>query len=129
MDLMELVMKINLQFITGSRSSSFLNSRLATHTSRLLFDSILISSVSFTHADPNVDLGGGAICLDILKDKWSAIYNIQTVLLSIQSLLGEPNNGISLCNEDSPLNPAAAELWNDQANFRKKVLANHSIDD
>lgn len=39
---------------------------------------------------PNVDFSG-RICLDILKDKWSAIYNITTVLLSLQSLLGEPN--------------------------------------
>lgn len=46
---------------------------------------------------PNVDFDSGAICLDILKEEWSAIYNVQTVLLSIQSLLGEPNN-------DSPLN-------------------------
>ena len=39
---------------------------------------------------PNVDFAG-RICLDILKDKWSAVYNVQTVLLSLQSLLGEPN--------------------------------------
>jgi ubiquitin-conjugating enzyme E2 C len=39
---------------------------------------------------PNIDMKG-RICLDILKDKWSAIYNVQTVLLSLQSLLGEPN--------------------------------------
>jgi ubiquitin-conjugating enzyme E2 C len=39
---------------------------------------------------PNVDFSG-RICLDILKDRWSAAYNIQTVLLSLQSLLGEPN--------------------------------------
>ena len=30
---------------------------------------------------PNVDFSG-RICLDILKDKWTAAYNIQTVLLS-----------------------------------------------
>ena len=36
---------------------------------------------------PNVD-NYGNICLDILKDKWSAIYNVQTILLSLQSLLG-----------------------------------------
>ncbi|KAI8929068.1 ubiquitin-conjugating enzyme/RWD-like protein [Entophlyctis helioformis] len=52
---------------------------------------------------PNVDMSGN-ICLDILKDKWSAVYNVQSVLLSIQSLLGEPNN-------DSPLNAQAAQLW------------------
>lgn len=39
---------------------------------------------------PNVDFSG-RICLDILKTKWSAAYNIRTVLLSLQSLLGEPN--------------------------------------
>lgn len=39
---------------------------------------------------PNVDMKG-RICLDILKDKWSAVLNTGTVLLSLQSLLGEPN--------------------------------------
>jgi len=38
----------------------------------------------------NIDFSG-RICLDILKEKWSAIYNVQSVLLSLQSLLGEPN--------------------------------------
>ena len=37
---------------------------------------------------PNVDVHTGAICLDILKESWSAIYNVQTILLSLQSLLG-----------------------------------------
>jgi len=36
---------------------------------------------------PNVD-GSGNICLDILKEKWSALYDVRTILLSIQSLLG-----------------------------------------
>jgi ubiquitin-conjugating enzyme E2 C len=39
---------------------------------------------------PNIDFSG-RICLDILKEKWSAIYNVQSILLSLQSLLGEPN--------------------------------------
>jgi ubiquitin-conjugating enzyme E2 C len=39
---------------------------------------------------------------------------VQTVLLSLQSLLGEPNN-------ESPLNVDAAQLWNDPVEFRKKV--------
>lgn len=38
---------------------------------------------------PNVDQYGN-ICLDILKDKWSAVYNVRTILLSVQSLLGGP---------------------------------------
>ena len=36
---------------------------------------------------PNVD-GSGNICLDILKEKWSALYEVRTILISIQSLLG-----------------------------------------
>ena len=36
---------------------------------------------------PNVD-EQGFICLDILKDKWSAQYDVRSILLSIQSLLG-----------------------------------------
>uniref|UniRef100_A0A3Q3KJR5 Ubiquitin-conjugating enzyme E2 C n=1 Tax=Monopterus albus TaxID=43700 RepID=A0A3Q3KJR5_MONAL len=59
---------------------------------------------------PNVD-EHGFICLDILKDKWSALYDVRSILLSIQSLLGEPNN-------ESPLNMVAAELWDDQKAFK-----------
>ncbi|KAI9040132.1 putative ubiquitin conjugating enzyme (UbcK) [Aspergillus affinis] len=67
---------------------------------------------------PNFDFSG-RICLDILKDKWSAVYNVQSVLLSLQSLLGEPNNA-------SPLNAQAAELWDtDQEEFKRHVLARH----
>lgn len=36
---------------------------------------------------PNVDQSGN-ICLDILKEKWSALYDVRTILLSLQSLLG-----------------------------------------
>ena len=58
-------------------------------------------------------LRSGTICLDILKDKWSAAYSVATVLLSLQSLLGEPNN-------DSPLNPQAAGQWvADLVEFRR----------
>eukprot|EP00004_Rigifila_ramosa_P018381 TRINITY_DN4566_c0_g1_i1.p1 TRINITY_DN4566_c0_g1~~TRINITY_DN4566_c0_g1_i1.p1 ORF type:complete len:186 (+),score=43.00 TRINITY_DN4566_c0_g1_i1:50-559(+) len=63
---------------------------------------------------PNVDANGN-ICLDILKDKWSALYDVRTILLSIQSLLGEPNN-------DSPLNAHAATLWANQEEYRRVVL-------
>ena len=52
---------------------------------------------------PNVDTYGN-ICLDILKENWSAIYTASQVLLSIQSLLDNPNNA-------SPLNVQAAAMW------------------
>eukprot|EP00299_Pterocystis_sp_00344_P005877 c17620_g1_i1.p1 GENE.c17620_g1_i1~~c17620_g1_i1.p1 ORF type:complete len:171 (-),score=20.19 c17620_g1_i1:26-514(-) len=63
---------------------------------------------------PNVDQHGN-ICLDILKDKWSAAYTVRTILLSIQSLLDEPNN-------DSPLNTQAAQLWVSNPEEYKRIL-------
>jgi len=62
---------------------------------------------------PNVSEQGG-ICLDILKSKWSPLLSIRTVLISIRSLLGEPNT-------NSPLNSEAAVLWANQTEFRETV--------
>ncbi|XP_006901234.1 PREDICTED: ubiquitin-conjugating enzyme E2 C-like isoform X3 [Elephantulus edwardii] len=67
---------------------------------------------------PNVDTQGN-ICLDILKGKWSALYDVRTILLSIQSLLGEPNI-------DSPLNTHAAELWKNPTAFKKYLQETYS---
>lgn len=46
----------------------------------------------------------GRICLDILKKNWSPALQIKSVLLSIQSLLSEPN-------PEDPLNNEAADHW------------------
>jgi len=67
---------------------------------------------------PNVDQYGN-ICLDILKEKWSAVYNVRTILLSIQSLLGDPNL-------DSPLNGHAASIWSNVAEYKKALLKHKS---
>lgn len=63
---------------------------------------------------PNVDVFGN-ICLDILQDKWSSAYDVRTILISIQSLLGEPNN-------ESPLNTQAAVLWINQQGWSRFFL-------
>ncbi|CAL8071290.1 unnamed protein product [Calicophoron daubneyi] len=63
---------------------------------------------------PNVD-DRGTICLDILKEKWSPLLTVENLLVSIRSLLAEPNN-------ESPLNGQAAQLWANQSAFRTEML-------
>ena len=53
-----------------------------------------------------------------MQEKWSAAYNVRTVLLSIQSLLGDPNL-------DSPLNGHAAATWYNGAEYKKALLKHY----
>lgn len=45
--------------------------------------------------------------------------SVRTVLLSIQSLLGEPNN-------DSPLNSYAAKLWDNQEEYKRVLIKKYA---
>ena len=63
---------------------------------------------------PNVGQNG-KICIDILQNNWSSVYTVSNVMLSILSLLTDPN-----CS--SPLNPESAELYmNDRKAYNKTV--------
>ena len=72
---------------------------------------------------PNI-FPDGTLCLDIIQDKWKPIYTVGTILMSIQSLLTDPNN-------DSPANVDAARLLkSDPKAYKKQVrrLAQKSVE-
>ena len=63
---------------------------------------------------PNI-YNDGSICLDILSNQWSPIYDVWAVLTSIRSLLADPN-------PDSPANGEAAHMYrSNKQEYEKRV--------
>ncbi len=57
----------------------------------------------------------GEICLDILQNNWTSVYDVSAVLTSIQSLLTDPN-------PSSPANIDAANLFSqDKRQYERRV--------
>jgi ubiquitin-protein ligase len=64
---------------------------------------------------PNIAITDGQICVDMLQDKWSPANTINSIVLSIISLLNDPN-------PDSPLNAEAGELYlKNKKEYYKKI--------
>ncbi|KAK4532015.1 hypothetical protein CCYA_CCYA10G2872 [Cyanidiococcus yangmingshanensis] len=64
---------------------------------------------------PNFYYGDGGVCLDLLQNSWSPIYDVAAVLTSIQSLLCDPN-------PNSPANAEAARLYlENRREYNKRV--------
>jgi ubiquitin-conjugating enzyme E2 A len=57
----------------------------------------------------------GRICLDILQNQWSPVYDVWAVLTSIRSLLSDPN-------PLSPANNVAAQMYNEnRSEYERRV--------
>lgn len=57
---------------------------------------------------PNISSQTGAICLDILKDKWTPVYSLLSILISLQQLLDSPN-------ASDPQDAEVAKMYNEHA--------------
>lgn len=71
-------------------------------------------TVKFMNQVYHPNINNGDICLDILKDNWSPALTVHKVLLSISSLLNEPN-------PRDPLSGDVARVYTDDRNLYNKT--------
>ncbi|VAH73578.1 unnamed protein product [Triticum turgidum subsp. durum] len=98
-------MKLSLSFYSTDRKPK---TRIQVLYSPLLFVIVTFFLWPAVYAD-------GSICLDILQNQWSPIYDVAAILTSIQSLLCDPN-------PNSPANSEAARMFSEnKREYNRKV--------
>jgi ubiquitin-conjugating enzyme E2 D/E len=65
---------------------------------------VFVTKVFHPNIGTSHQYGGYPICIDILQDHWTSAYTISQIMLSISSLLTDPN-------PSSPMNRESAKLW------------------
>ncbi|CAI9116682.1 OLC1v1017895C3 [Oldenlandia corymbosa var. corymbosa] len=99
-------------------SSSFCHFCCSNHLSVPVYK--LNSSFQVYH--PNIDLEGN-VCLNILREDWKPVLNINTIIYGLFHLFTEPNH-------EDPLNPDAAAVLRDnpklfESNVRRAMAGGY----